>query len=370
MHKKYLFLGLFIFLLVSLFIPTTYVSAAETVKARVVRILEEKSFTRENGAVVIQQNVELIGLAGGNKGKTLVYEGISDIDVVSGRTYQAGDLVFVSVDQDDSGKTMVYITDYVRERGLIWLFIFFIAVVVLVGGKIGWRSLIALAISFFLIMKFLAPLILAGYNPLLVGPIATFLILISLVYITEGFNRKAHIAILSIFSALIITFLLSWIFVMLTQLSGTASEEVVFLISDNIKAINFQGLLLAAIIIGALGVLDDIAVGQIEAVEQLLINNPQQTRLNLFRSAMAIGRAHLGAIINTLFLAYAGASLPLILLFNINREPFLSFSQVINHEEIATEIVRSLVGVIGLCLTMPIATLLAVWLLFPKKALK
>ncbi len=140
-----------------------------------------------------------------------------------------------------------------------------------------------------------------------------------------------------------------------------------FLIGDNIKAINFQGLLLAAIIIGALGVLDDIAIGQIEAVEQLIINNPAQTRRKIFGSAMAIGRAHLGAIINTLFLAYVGASLPLILLFNIKSEPFLSFSQVINNEEIATEIVRSLVGVIGLCLTMPIATILAVWLLFNKK---
>lgn len=351
------------------FIPAAGVLAAdsENVKAKVLRILDEKSLVRENGAVVIQQDVELMSLGGNLQGQTLIYRGISEVDLVSSRTYTPGDLVFVNIDQNEAGEQVVYITDYVRERGLLWLFILFAVVVLVVGGRIGWRSLLALAISFLLIMKFLAPLILSGYNPLVVGPIITFLILITLVYITDGFNRKAHIAILSIFSALIITFLLSWLFVKLTQLSGTASEEVIFLIGDNIKAINFQGLLLAAIIIGALGVLDDIAIGQIEAVEQLIINNPTQSRSRLFMSAITIGRAHLGAIINTLFLAYVGASLPLILLFNIKSEPFVSFSQVINHEEIATEIVRSLVGVIGLCLTMPIATILAVWLLFNKK---
>ncbi|MDP3836615.1 MAG: YibE/F family protein [bacterium] len=343
------------------------ITQAESVKARVTRILDERTITRENGDVITQQNVELVSLGGTTKGETLEFKGISTIDVVSSRLYKAGDIVFVSIEYDEQNNRVVYITDFVRERGLIILVILFVIVVGLIGGKVGWRSLLALVISFMLILEFLAPLILAGYNPIIIGPIATILILAALIYITDGFNRKAHIAMLSIFVALIITFLLSWLFVNLTRLSGTSSEEVIYLIGDNIAALNFQGLLLAAIIIGALGVLDDIAIGQIEAVEQLRLNNPNQSKVNLFKSAMTIGRAHLGAIINTLFLAYVGASLPLILLFKINSAPFLSFSQVINHEEIATEIVRGLVGVIGLCLTMPIATVLAVWLLFDKK---
>lgn len=367
MKNKIILFLLFGTIIVSTLLPVSVALATENVKAKVQRILEETTIIRENGAKITQQNIELISLGGDSQGQILIFKGISNIDVVSSRTYSPGDLVFVNIDQNQEGGSEVYIVDYVRERGLWWLLIVFIVVVVLVGGKIGWRSLVALGISFWLIMKFLTPLILSGYNPLIVGPATALLILMCLVYITEGWNRKAHIAILSIFSALVVTFGLSWIFVHLTQLSGTSSEEVMFLIGDNIKAINFQGLLLAAIIIGALGVLDDIAIGQIEAVEQLIINNPAQTRAKIFSSAMAIGRAHLGAIINTLFLAYAGASLPLILLFNIKSEPFLSFSQVINNEEIATEIVRSLVGVIGLCLTMPIATILAVWLLFNKK---
>jgi uncharacterized membrane protein len=335
----------------------------EYVKARVTRILEERILTRENEDEITQQNIELLSLGGESKGEVLFYQGISEIDVLSSGVYKEGDVVFVSVDHNEAGEQVVYISSYVREKSLLWLFILFLAVVIIVGGKTGWRSILALAVSFFLIMKFLAPLILSGYNPMIVGPLAAFLILISLVYITEGFNVKAHISIASIFSALLATFFLSWFFVKLTRLSGTSNDEVMYLISENIQAINFQGLLLAAIIIGALGVLDDIAVGQVEAVEQLIISNPEQGQKKLFAAAMSIGRAHLGAIINTLFLAYVGAALPLILLFNIKNEPFLSFSQVINHEEIATEVVRTLVGVIGLCLAMPIATFLAVIIL-------
>jgi uncharacterized membrane protein len=339
----------------------------EYVKARVIRILEEKTLVRENEDEITQQNIELLSLGGESKGETLFYQGISEIDVLSSGVYKEGDVVFVSVDENEAGERVVYISNYVREKNLLWLFILFLVVVIVVGGKTGWRSILALAVSFFLIMKFLAPLILAGYNPMIVGPLAAFLILISLVYITEGFNIKAHISIASIFSALLATFFLSWFFVKVTRLSGTSNDEVMYLISENIQAINFQGLLLAAIIIGALGVLDDIAVGQVEAVEQLIISNPEQGQKKLFTAAVSIGRAHLGAIINTLFLAYVGAALPLILLFNIKNEPFLSFFQVINHEEIATEVVRTLVGVIGLCLAMPIATFLAILILSRRK---
>lgn len=371
MKKIFTYIFVFFFFFFSFFSKNVFAQEnfpnSEYVKARIIRILEEKSFERENGSIVTQQNVELLGLSGNNKGKIFVYNGISEIDVISNRSYKEGDRVFISIEYNDVGEQHVYIVDYVREKALFFLFALFIVIVLLVGKKIGWRSIIALAISFFFILKTLAPLILAGYNPIIIGPLVALLILISLVYITEGFNVKAHIAIVSIFITLLITFVLSWFFVHLTSLSGMSSEETLFLISDNIQAINFKGLLLAAIIIGALGVLDDIAIGQIEAVEQLILNNPQQNQKQIFKSAITIGRAHLGAIINTLFLAYVGASLPLVLLFSLKTAPFVSFSQVINHEGIATEIVRTLVGVIGLCLAMPISTFLAVLILERKR---
>lgn len=340
----------------------------EYVKARVIRILEEKDFERENGNIVKQQKVELLSLGGKNKGEIFIYNGISELDVLSGHQYSEGDRVFLSIEYSESGELQVYIVDYVRERSLFFLFTLFVLVVLLVGKKIGIRSIIALGVSFLLILKVLAPLILAGYNPVLTGLILSISVLLAMVYITEGFNTKAHISVISIFITLLLTLLLSWFFVNLSRLSGMSSEETIFLISDNIKVINFKGLLLSAIIIGALGVLDDIAVGQVEAVQQLILTDPTQSQKKLFKSAITIGRAHLGVIINTLFLAYVGASLPLILLFNVKSAPFVSFSQVINHESIATEIVRTLVGAIGLCLAMPIATLLAVLVLNKKKS--
>ena len=118
--------------------------------------------------------------------------------------------------------------------------------------------------------------------------------------------------------------------------------------------------LLAAIIIGTLGVLDDVVVAQVETVQQIRAANPNLKNVTVFKMAMTVGRTHLGAIINTLFLAYVSASLPLVLLFNVHQEPFLTVSQIINNEDIATEIVRTLVGVISLCLSAPIATLMAV----------
>ena len=112
--------------------------------------------------------------------------------------------------------------------------------------------------------------------------------------------------------------------------------------------------------IGTLGVLDDVVIGQVEAVEQMRLANSSLTNTQVFTMSMNIGRAHLGAIINTLFLAYVSAALPLVLLFSVHQEPFLTVSQIINNEDIATEIVRTLVGVISLCLSAPIATFLAV----------
>ena len=181
MKNKLILFLLFSTIILSTLLPTSVALAAESVKARVQRIIEEKTIVRENGAEITQQNLELISLEGESQGKSLVFNGISNIDLVSARTYSPGDLVFVNIDQNQEGETEIYIVDYVRETGLLWLLIVFIVVVVLVGGKIGWRSLIALGVSFWLIMKFLTPLILNGYNPLLVGPVTALLILMCLV---------------------------------------------------------------------------------------------------------------------------------------------------------------------------------------------
>jgi len=332
----------------------------KTAEADVLKVLDQKETLRENGSKAIQQNLELGILTGSFKGQTETFTGISGIDMVSSNVYKAGDKVLVSYNRDETGNYVFYVTDYVRTNSLMWLTIFFIIVVLLIGGKKGIMALGSLVISFFVIIKILVPLVFAGYDPLLVGIGISFLILFALIYLTEGWNKKSHVSVLSIALSLIVTASLALIFGYWSRLSGSSNEEVVFLI-DAIKVpINFHNLLLAAIIIGTLGVLDDVVVGQVEAVEQIRSANSSLSNVQVFKMAMNIGRAHLGAIINTLFLAYVSAALPLVLLFSIHQEPFLTVSQIINNEDIATEIVRTLVGVISLCLSAPIATILAV----------
>lgn len=146
-----------------------------------------------------------------------------------------------------------------------------------------------------------------------------------------------------------------------------SQEEAVFLIGVSKTAINFQGLLLAGMLIGAVGVLDDVIVSQIEVVRQIKEINPQMDNGRVFQTAFKVGNTHLGTMVNTLFLTYAGASLPLLLLFTAGQGQFLSFGQVLNNEIIATEAVRTLVGSIGVALSMPIATLMgAYWLKLEK----
>lgn len=342
-------------------VPTTInLDKPKTAEAQILKVLDQKETLRENGSKAIQQNLELGILTGPLKGQTKIYTGISGIDVVSSNVYKANDKVLVSYNRDETGEYVFYVTDYVRTNSLLWLTIFFVIVVLLIGGKKGAMALMSLIISFFVIIKILVPLVFAGYDPLLVGIFISFLILFALIYLTEGWNKKAHLSVLSIAVSLVVTASLALLFGYLSRLSGASNEEVVFLI-DAIKVpINFHNLLLAAIIIGTLGVLDDVVVGQVESVEQIRSANSTLKDGQVFKMSMNIGRAHLGAIINTLFLAYVSAALPLILLFSIHQEPFLTVAQVINNEDIATEIVRTLVGVISLCLSAPIATFLAV----------
>lgn len=335
----------------------------ETFEAEVVKILDQRKKIDNDGFVVEQQNLELLGLYGKWKEKKIIFEGISDVEVVDAGVYKVGDKVLVQRSVDDTGKEKYYVTDFVRRGYLYFLVTIFCLVILIIGKKKGFKSLLSLIISFFIIIKYVLPKILDGGNPLVAGLIGSFLILTVMIYLTEGWGRKSHLAITSVFISLAITLALSVIFTKLTKLSGLTQEEAVFLIGQSKQAINFQGLLLAGMLIGAVGVLDDVIVAQIEAVKQIKIINPYMSKIEVFKSAFIIGNTHLGTMVNTLFLTYAGASLPLLLLFVVHQEPFLSLSQVLNNEVIATEIVRTFTGSIGVALSMPIATFLGAYYL-------
>lgn len=329
-------------------------------EARVTQVLDQHELKREDGSVNLQQNLKLMGLSGEWKGKEITFNGISELDVISSNIYNVGDKVMVAHSTNIDGSDIFYITDYARSTALYILAIIFILLVIIIGKIKGFRSLISLLISFVIIIYFMLPAILNGANPIIVGVIGSLFILTFLIYITEGFNVKSHLAILSILCSLIIVSILAVIFRHITHLNGLAQEEILFLVDAGKGKINFSGLLLTGILIGTLGVIDDVVISQIESVAQLKLANPNLSKAQLFNMSFEIGQTHVGAMINTLFLAYAGASLPLLLLFTLRQEPFFTFNQIISNEMMAVEIVRTIVGSIGIILSIPIATFLAV----------
>jgi len=334
-------------------------AASETITAKVIEIMEQKDVARENGSVGKQQKIKLKGLDGSFKDKEFIHNGISEYDVLSANAYEKGDKVLVTYSKNIDGTDQFFISDYVRRWPLILLSILFVIVILATGKFKGFKSLIGLGISCLIIIKIIVPRILNGGSPLWIAIIGAFFIITIIIYLNEGWNKKSHISALSVLISLLITLLFSIIFTKLCHLTGLAQEEAMFLMGVKQGAINFQGLLLAGMLIGAVGVLDDIIVGQVEAVRQIKEANPKLTCPQAYKMGYKVGNTHLGAIINTLFLTYAGASLPLLLLFSVHQEPFITFSQVINHEVIATEIVRTLVGSMGVALAMPISTFLA-----------
>lgn len=241
--------------------------------------------------------------------------------------------------------------------------IFIIAVFVF-GGIQGVRGIVSLAGSFLLILYVLLPGILHGYSPLLVTIGVSSLIIIVGSYITHGFNKTTSSAVLGMIITVTFTGLLAFWSVYFARLSGFGSEEVVYLNLNARGSIDVIGLLLGGIMIGLLGVLYDIAIGQAISVEELLRIAPHVPKKTIYQRSIRIGREHIGALVNTLAIAYVGASLPLLLLFSQSSSESIWITM--NREIFSTEIVRTMIGSIGLILAVPITTMVSVWLLTRK----
>lgn len=356
-----------LFLLLTLFTPVKTGAQEQTTdyqegsfKAKVVEIIEDNEIPRENGSISIQQKVKLKGLDGEYKNKEIIYDG-TQIDMLSAVRYKTGDKVIVNYSPGPDNETVFYISGFSRVSPLLWLILLFILTVIFTAKTRGLRSLIVLALTFLVILKFIIPLILSGHNPLFISIVGSFFILFLAVYLTEGFNRASTVSVASVLIALLITGLLSIWFSSLAKLTGFATETSMYLTNLNGgMEINMKGILLAGIILGALGVLDDVIISQVILVKELKKTDPNLPDKKIYKKGMKVGVSHLSSMVNTLFLAYAGVSLPLLILFSIDQGPMLSIRQIINNEEVTTEIVRALTGSIGLILAVPIATFLAV----------
>jgi uncharacterized membrane protein len=251
------------------------------------------------------------------------------------------------------------ITGFVRIPALILLSLVFLGMLIAVNGKKAFLSLINLSATLAILFLGVTPLILKGYPPVWVTVIGGTIAMLVSIYISHGFTKKSHAAIVSIGVSLGAVGLLSSLFVDAASLTGFVSDEATLLSILN-GAVSIKGLLLAGMIIGALGVLDDLTISQISLVKELLRANPNMHTKELLHAAHRVGHDHTSAMVNTLVLAYAGATFPLVMLIAIGEPPFDTLSNILNHELIATELVRTLVGSIGILCSMPISTLIAV----------
>jgi uncharacterized membrane protein len=256
-------------------------------------------------------------------------------------------------DPDDPGSYQI--VDFQRGSSLLWLAAVFAAAVLVLGRWRGLAALAALALSFVVLLVFVLPSILTGHDPLAVAVVGSCLIMFVVLYLTHGPSARTSTAVLGTLLSLALIGGLGAAFSAAAELTGL-DDQTSNLIATLGTAVDARGLLLAGMIIGALGVLDDVTVTQTSAVWELRRANPALGPGALFSAAMRIGRDHVASAVNTLVLAYAGASLPLLLLFTVSGR---ALGDVVTAQDVATEVVRTLVGSIGLVASVPITTGLA-----------
>jgi uncharacterized membrane protein len=271
------------------------------------------------------------------------------------RRYTKGEGVVLAYAPDAPKNLRYAVTDVDRGFPLALLAGVFAFAVIVVGRLRGLMALVALVISFAILTLFILPAILRGDNPLLVAVVGGSAIMLIALYLSHGVNARTSVAVLGTLCSLFLIGLLGSVFISWARLTGNTSDET-GLIHTLYPNIEIKGVLLAGVIIGSLGVLDDVTVTQVAAVWELKDADPTASRRTLYAAGMRIGRDHIASVVNTLVMAYAGAALPLLLLFSIARSGVL---RVASSELVAEEIVRTLVGSIGLVASVPLTTALA-----------
>lgn len=360
MLKKFLLSGLISGILL---IPVTTAFAQEnteehTVRAKVIKILKQEEEIIPNTSVKgYYQELEAEILDEERKGEI--------IEVKNDFTpFEVGDVFFANYLEGFEGEGVYSAWEPDRRKAVLFFVGLLIAAILVFGGVQGLRALLGLAGSFFIIIYFLLPNLVGGAPPVLTSIIFASFILIFSFYTTHGVKKTTNAALLSTILVIIVTGVLASLAVDICNLSGFISDEAVFLNLHTGGILDFRGLLLGAIIIGMLGALDDIAITQVATVRELHHTDKNLTRAEIYKKSLAIGREHVGALVNTLALAYAGAALPLLLLIYSSD---MSGLMVINKDAFATEIIRTVAGSIGVVLTVPISTWIGVVMMIESK---
>jgi len=270
-------------------------------------------------------------------------------------TFERGDRVVVAFIGTAPDGQQYQVIDFQRGRPLLWLAMLFGVVVVATGRWRGLAALVGLGVSGVVLLTFIVPAVLAGTSPLSVAVVGASAIMLVSLFLAHGFTARTAVAVLGTAASLALIGVLAYTFVAISNFTGLATEDVAYLRSVY-GEIDLRGLLLAGIVIGSLGVLDDMTVTQTSVVWEIAHANRDASAREVYRAAARVGRDHVASIVNTLVLAYAGASLPLLLLFTVSAA---ESTDVLTTELVAQEIVRTLVGGIGVVAAAPLTTALA-----------
>lgn len=374
--KKYLFKLLPIFVLIVLMAPNFVRAQTEKVdnnfdinsssaqetpdiyyRAKVLKILED-GMQEVDGQIQEHQKLQLEILNSDKKGEQITIDHGGSFAITAYQKVVEGETVILAHPPRTPGsvRDVYYILDKFRLPALGWMTLIFFALAIFFGGRRGLTAIFGLIFSILVIFYFVIPRILNGGEPLMICLLGSLAIIFISLYLSHGFNKRTSIAVLSSVLSLALAVGVDWLFVHFAKLSGAGTEEAFYLQFDNF-AVNLRGVLLGGIILGVLGVLDDVTTGQAAAVEEIHLANPGRSFGDLYKRGISVGREHISSLVNTLVLAYVGASFPLFLLYNSQK--FQPLWIILNSNFMAEEIVRTLVGSATLVVAVPLTTFLA-----------
>lgn len=324
-------------------------------RGKVMEVVEENAVA-DSPMAESEQVVLVEVLKGADKGKAVTITYTFSSTNYDDLKLEAGDRVVIAKVNDARGDNYYILDSYRLSAIYVYVAIFALAAMVF-GRSRGVGSLVGLGTSLAILMFFVVPQIINGANPLVISFIGSCAIAIVSLLLAHGFNRRAFVALAATLVALIAAFILAILAGAFAHLSGTGTEQAIYLQLSYLPNLDLRGLLLGGIVIGTLGVLDDVTTAQVAAVEEIRLANESLGVGELYRRGISVGREHIAALVNTLVLAYAGASFPLFMLFALPEHPPLWV--VLNSESIVEEVLRALVGGASLMLAVPISTALA-----------
>jgi uncharacterized membrane protein len=270
--------------------------------------------------------------------------------------FKKGSKVYLSKTEDFEGEEVWTVESYSRESTLLILVGIFVFLIILITGMRGLRATIGLFISFCTIYFFAIPRINTGSNFFLISTVAIFILLCAVTFVTYGLNKKSLIAFGSTLLGILIILAIGYIVTITLDINGLGEEEAAMLLDTTQGAVKLSWVFLLSVVIGALGVLDDVTVGQVSSMLEIYETDKTLAPKELFRKAMNVGKDHIASMVNTLFIAYAGSSFALVMLLSANSP---DFRILINEGFIVEEIVRTLVASIGLILVVPLTSFIA-----------